>query len=206
MTGARKEGKMEEQNPNQDANTGANQEPEGAKNQNSEQNTGVNSIPVTFDDFLKNGKHQAEFDRRVQKAIQTAQESWKAKNDQEKSEAERLAQMNETEKLQYQLQKQQKDYEEIQKKLNARDLKDEGIKIATNPETAFDPEFLNLFKFEDMTAEELQEKTKTLKNIQDRIIEKAVNELSKEKPPYNPDPSGNKPSNEDAINKAMGLK
>lgn len=190
------------QNTNQNANTGANNESVGANNQNTE----TNNNPVTFDDFLKDGKNQAEFDRRVQKAIQTAQEAWKAKNDQEKTEAERLAQMNETEKLQYQLQKQQKDYEDIQKKLNARDLKDEGIKIATNPETAFDPEFLNLFKFEDMTAEDLQEKTKTLKAIQDRIVENAINEWSKEKPPYNPDPSGNKPSNDDAINKAMGLK
>lgn len=190
------------QNTNQNANTGANNEPAGATSQNA----GTSNNPVTFDDFLKDGKNQAEFDRRVQKAIQTAQESWKVKNDQEKSEAERLAQMNETEKLQYQLQKQQKDYEDIQKKLNARDLKDEGIKIATNPETAFDPEFLNLFNFEDMTAEELQEKTKALKTIQDRIVEKAVNEWSKEKPPYNPDPSGNKPSNDEAINKAMGLK
>ena len=114
--------------------------------------------------------------------------------------------MNETQKLQYQLKKQQKDYEDIQKKLNARDLKDEGIKIATNPETSFDPEFLNLFKFEDMTAEELQEKTKALKTIQDRIVEKAVNEWAKEKPPYNPDPSGNKSSANEAIRKAMGLK
>ena len=192
----------QDQNTNQNTNTGANNEPAGANNQSTE----TNNTPVTFDDFLKDGKNQAEFDRRVQKAIQTAQETWKAKNDQEKTEAERLAQMNETEKLQYQLQKQQKDYEDIQKKLNARDLKDEGIKIATNPETAFDPEFLNLFKFEDMTAKELQEKTKTLKAIQDRIVEKTINEWSKEKPPYNPDPSGTKPSNDDAINKAMGLK
>lgn len=182
----------QEGNTNQNANTGANNEPGGANaKQNTNQSTGTNNNPVTFDDFLKDGKNQAEFDRRVQKAIQTAQESWKAKNDQEKSEAERLAQMNETEKLQYQLQKQQKDYEDIQKKLNARDLKDEGIKIATNPETAFEPEFLNLFKFEDMTAEELQEKAKTLKAIQDRIIEKTINEWSKEKSPYNPNPENN---------------
>ena len=196
----------QDQNTNQNVNTGANNEPVGADNQNTNKNTGANNNPVTFDDFLKDGKNQAEFDRRVQKAIQTAQESWKAKNDQEKSEAERLAQMNETEKLQYQLQKQQKDYEEIQKKLNARDLKDEAIKIATNPETAFDPEFLNLFTFENMTAEELQNKAKTLKAIQDRIVENTVNEWSKEKPPYNPDPSGNKPSADDAIRRAMGLK
>lgn len=194
----------QDQNTNLNANTGANNEPGGANNQNT--NTETNNNPVTFDNFLKDGKNQAEFDRRVQKAIQTAQESWKAKNDQEKSEAERLAQMNETEKLQYQLEQKDKSIEEIQKKLNARDLKDEAIGIATNSETAFDPEFLNLFKFEDMTAEELQKITKTLKTIQDRIVENAVNEWSKEKPPYNPDPTGNKPSNDEAINKAMGLK
>lgn len=196
---------MEGQDPNtnQNANTGANNEPAGA-NQNT--NTGANNNPVTFDDFLKDGKNQAEFDRRVQQAINTAQEKWKAKNDKEKSEAERLAQMNETEKLQYQLKKQEEANQEIQRKLNARDLKDEALKIATTQDTAFDPEFLNLFDYENMTAEQLQDKTKLIKSIQDRIVEKAVNEWSKEKPPYNPDPSSNKSSADEAIRKAMGLK
>ena len=188
------------QNTNQNANTGANNEPAGASNQN----TGTNNAPVTFDNFLKDVKNQAEFDRRVQQALKTnadtmkeqLRKQWELEQNDKISEAEKLSKMNETEKLRYQLQKQQKDYENIQKKLNGRDLKDEGIKIATNPETAFDPEFLNLFKFEDMTAEELKEKTKLIKTIQDRIVEKAINEWSKEKPPYNPNPNNN--SNVDA--------
>lgn len=199
---------MEGENQNANVNTGANNEPVGInaeQNQNTNQNQGTQT-PISFDDFLKDSKNQAEFDKRVQKAIQTAETKWKAKNDEAKTEAEKLAQMNETEKLQYQLQKQQKDYEDIQKKLNARDLKDEALKIATTPDTAFDPEFLNLFEFENMSAEQLQEKTKLLKSIQDRIVEKAVNEWSKEKPPYNPDPSGNRPSANEALRKAMGLK
>ena len=114
--------------------------------------------------------------------------------------------MNETQKLQYQLKKQEEANQEIQRKLNARDLKDEALKIATTQDTAFDPEFLNLFDYENMTAEQLQDKTKLIKAIQDRIVEKAVNEWSKEKPPYNPDPSGNKSSADEAIRKAMGLK
>lgn len=199
---------MEENEQNNNANTGANNEPVGAENnQNNQNNAGTNTAnPVTFDDFLKNNENQAEFDRRVQKAIKTAQEKWKAKNDEEKTEAEILAQMNETEKLQYELEKQKKLNEETQRRLNARDLKDEAYKIATNQETAFDPEFLNLFDYESMTAEQLQNKTKLIKTIQDRIVEKAVNEWSKEKPPYNPDPSGNKPSADEALRKAMGLK
>lgn len=168
-----------------------------------------NKQTQTFDDVLANKEYQAEFDRRVQKAIQTHEtklkEQWKLEQDTQKSEAEKLAQMNETQKLQYQLQKQQKDYEAIQKKLNARDLKDEAIKIATTQDTAFDPEFLNLFDYENMTAEQLQEKTKLIKTIQDRIVEKAVNEWSKEKPPFNPAPAGNKPGADEAIRKAMGL-
>lgn len=200
---------MEGENQNANVNTGAHNEPAGAnaeQNQNTNQNNQGAQTPISFDDFLKDSKNQAEFDKRVQKAIQTAETKWKAKNDEAKTEAEKLAQMNETEKLQYQLQKQQKDYEDIQKKLNARDLKDEALKIATTPDTAFDPEFLNLFEFENMSAEQLQEKTKLLKSIQDRIVEKAVNEWSKEKPPYNPDPSGSKTSVNEALRKAMGLK
>ena len=209
MPGAEGEEKMEGQEQNENVNTGANNEPAGTnaeQNKNTNQNSQGTQNSISFDDFLKNSKNQAEFDKRVQKAIQTAETKWKAKNDEAKTEAEKLAQMNETEKLQYQLQKQQKENENIQRKLNARDLKDEAFKIATAPDTAFDPEFLNLFKFEDMTAEELQEKTKLLKSIQDRIVEKAVNEWSKEKPPYNPDPSGNKPSANETLRKAMGLK
>lgn len=168
-----------------------------------------NNQTQTFDDVLSNKEYQAEFDRRVQKAIQTHEtklkEQWKLEQDTQKSEAEKLAQMNETQKLQYQLKKQEEANQEIQRKLNARDLKDEALKIATTQDTAFDPEFLNLFDYENMTAEQLQEKTKLIKAIQDRITEKAVNEWSKEKPPYNPDPSGNKPSADEAIRKAMGL-
>ena len=65
----------------------------------------------TFDDVLSNKEYQAEFDRRVQKAIQTHEtklkEQWKLEQDTQKSEAEKLAQMNETQKLQYQLKKQE---------------------------------------------------------------------------------------------------
>lgn len=173
------------ENENTNVNAGAENESVGTDVQQNQNNQG-NLNPVSFDEFLKDTKNQAEFDKRVQKAIQTAQEKWKIKNDAEKTEAERLAQMNETEKLQYELEKQKKLNEETQRKLNARDLKDEALKIATTEETAFDPEFLNLFSFESMTAEELQQKTKLLKSIQDRIIEKTINEWSKEKPPYNP--------------------
>lgn len=69
--------------------------------------------PPSFDDFLKTGGNQAEFDRRVQKAINTAisneQKKWQAMTDDKLSEAEKLAKMTEDEKTKYLQQKREKD-------------------------------------------------------------------------------------------------
>ena len=191
---------MEEDNPN------VNSEAENSKGTETSKSERTN-----YEELIKTDKELQSFlDSRVSSsnktAIENAKKQWELERDTQKSEAEKLAQMNETQKLQYQLKKQEEANKEIQRKLNARDLKDEALKIATTQDTAFDPEFLNLFDYENMTAEQLQDKTKLIKAIQDRIVEKAVNEWSKEKPPYNPDPSGNKSSADEAIRKAMGLK
>nr|DAI88340.1 MAG TPA: Major head protein [Caudoviricetes sp.] len=188
----------------QDNNANVNSEAENSKGTEKE------TEKVNYEELIKTDKGLQSFlDSRVSSsnktAIENARKQWELERDTQKSEAEKLAQMNETQKLQYQLKKQEEANQEIQRKLNARDLKDEALKIATTQDTAFDPEFLNLFDYENMTAEQLQDKTKLIKAIQDRIVEKAVNEWSKEKPPYNPDPSGNKSSADEAIRKAMGL-
>ncbi len=189
----------------QENNQNVNSEAENSKGTETSKSERTN-----YEELIKTDKELQSFlDSRVSSsnktAIENARKQWELERDTQKSEAEKLAQMNETQKLQYQLKKQEEANQEIQRKLNARDLKDEALKIATTQDTAFDPEFLNLFDYENMTAEQLQEKTKLIKTIQDRITEKAVNEWSKEKPPYNPDPSGNKSSADEAIRKAMGL-
>ena len=54
---------------------------------------GGEDTPPSFDDFLKTGDNQAEFDRRLQKAINTAvtneQKKWQAMTDDKLSEAEK---------------------------------------------------------------------------------------------------------------------
>lgn len=71
------------------------------------------SEPQSFDDFLKGDGNQAEFDRRVQKAIDTAltnaREKWQALTDDKLSEAEKLAKMTKEEKAQYMQQKKEKE-------------------------------------------------------------------------------------------------
>lgn len=73
---------------------------------------GPEPAPQSFDDILKNKDYQAEFDRRVQKGIDTAlakaQEKWQALTDDKLSEAEKLAKMTKEEKAQYLAQKREK--------------------------------------------------------------------------------------------------
>ncbi len=69
--------------------------------------------PQSFDDFLKGEGNQAEFDRRVQKAVNTAvsnaQKKWEALTDDKLSEAEKLAKMTKEEKTQYMQQKKEQE-------------------------------------------------------------------------------------------------
>lgn len=88
--------------------------------------TGEGSEPLSFDDFLKREGNQAEFDRRVQKAVTTAvtnaQEKWKALTDDKLSEAEKLAKMNKEEKAQYMQQKKEKELSDREAAITRKEL------------------------------------------------------------------------------------
>ena len=47
--------------------------------------TGTENKTQTFDEMLKNKEYQAEFDRRIQKAIKTVRAKWKTENEEQKS-------------------------------------------------------------------------------------------------------------------------
>lgn len=86
---------------------GANQEPPKTK---------------TFDEILKDGDYQAEFDRRVQKALGTAKEKWSALMDDKLSEAEKLSKMNKEEKAEYLRQKQERELQGREAAITRREL------------------------------------------------------------------------------------
>jgi hypothetical protein len=81
---------------------------------------------VSFDDFLKQGDNQAEFDRRLQKAINTAvsnaQDRWKVLTDDKVSEAEKLAKMTKEEKSQYLQDKKEKELADKEASITRREL------------------------------------------------------------------------------------
>ena len=156
--------------PNKDDNAGAGNEP-----------VGTEAKPITFDDFLKGEGNQAEFDRRVQKAIETAKTKWQEINDAEKSEAEKLAKMNKEQKLEYEAQKEKKEKENALAELNAYKLKEQAIGMAS--EKGLEVSLLNLIDFKTVTAEKLTENIDNLTAVFNKAVEKAVNEKLKEDAP-----------------------
>lgn len=89
---------------------------------------------MSFDDYLSAGG-QSEFDRRVQKAVQTAvskaQEKWTALQDEKLSEAEKLAKMTQAEKAQYMAQKREKELADREAAITKRELQAEAKNTLT---------------------------------------------------------------------------
>ncbi len=159
---------MEEENKK--VNGGAENEPTGTENKTQ-----------TFDEVLSNKEYQAEFDRRVQKAIETAKGKWQEINDAEKSEAEKLAKMNKEQKLEYEAQKEKQEKENVLAELNAYKMKEEAVKIAS--EKGLEVSLLDLIDFKTVTAEKLNENIDNLSTVFNKAVEKSVNERLKEDAP-----------------------
>lgn len=90
----------------EDEGTGAEGNGSGANGEETQGNEESNGASGnTFEDFLKDGKNQAEFDRRVSKAIETAlgnaKVKWQEDADQKAEEAAKVAKMNAEQKQQY---------------------------------------------------------------------------------------------------------
>lgn len=82
--------------------------------------------PKTLDEILKDGTYQAEFDRRMQKGIETALEKQRSKYealmDDKLSEAEKLAKMTKEEKAEYQSRKREKELADREAAITRREL------------------------------------------------------------------------------------
>ncbi len=81
----------------------------------------------TFDELLKDKTYQSEFDKRVAKALETAKGKWEldhqAKLEAAKTEAEKMAAMNEKQKAEYEQEKRLKALEQREREITTRELK-----------------------------------------------------------------------------------
>lgn len=78
--------------------------------------------PKTFEEILSNKDYQAEFDRRVQKALETQRSKLEVLFDEKATEAEKLAKMTEKEKAQYLQQKKEKEMADREAAITKREL------------------------------------------------------------------------------------
>ena len=110
--------------------------------------TGVetkNDEPMSFDDFLANGG-QAEFDRRMQKAIQTAvsnaQKKWQTLTDDKVSEAEKLSQMTAEQKEKYRADKAEKELADLRRQIALDDMAKTARKMLSDEQITLPDEII----------------------------------------------------------------
>lgn len=156
----------------------------GVVDNNVQQNQNVGAdVPKTFDEILKESNYQSEFDRKVQKSLETAKAKWEAEQEAKQSEAEKLAKMKDDERRNYELEQARKKQEEAELRLSAYELKEEAIKMANIPETQVDVSLLNLIDFKSIKAEQVEPTIKNIKKVFDSAVENEVNKRLKETTP-----------------------
>lgn len=146
-----------------------------------EEVTKVEDKPLSFDEILGDKTYQAEFDRRVQKALDTAKAKWEADEQTKRTEAEKLAKMDAEQKAKYELKKANEERDSAIAKLNAYELEKTAIKIAQ--EKGLDITLLEDIDFSKQTAETITTIIDTKKAVFDKALEKAMNEKYKETTP-----------------------
>lgn len=147
--------------------------------------TGGNNEPMSFDDFLGQEGNQAEFDRRVNKAIKTAvaneKEKWKTLTDDKLTEAEKLAKMTKEEKAEYRAKKAEKELEDL-KKMNARtELAKTARKMLADENINIPDELLSNLVADD--ADGTKTAVESFAKMYKAAVQAAVKEAIKGKPP-----------------------
>ena len=167
---------------------------------------GGEDTPPSFDDFLKTGDNQAEFDRRLQKAINTAvtneQKKWQAMTDDKLSEAEKLAKMTEEEKTKYLQQKREKDLTDREAAVTRKELMAEAKNTLASDNLPV--ELAEVLDYTD--ADSCMKSMEKVKSAFQKAVEAAVEEkLKGGKPPKKaPETDTQKALEQQVYNAMMG--
>ncbi len=146
---------------------------------------GSGDEPVSFDDFLKQEGNQAEFDRRVQKAIDTAvsnaQKKWKDIHDDKLSEAEKLAKMTNEEKAAYRMSQMEKELNAFKEKDTLAEMSKTARKMLAEDEINVPDELLAHLVSTD--AEDTKQAVQAFARLFKDAVQDAVKDKLKGNPP-----------------------
>lgn len=122
-----------------------------------------------------------ELNKIVNAETTKALDKYKAQVEAERTEAEKLAKMDKEEKARYREEQLEKKIAEYEARENARTLKDEAINIASQKEIPI--AYLDLFSFENMTAEKVKIAIETIETLRNKDRESYLNNALKQKTP-----------------------
>lgn len=161
------------------AGTGAGAAAEGAG-----EGTTQTNEPLSFDDFLAQGG-QAEFDRRINKAVQTAvanaQKKWQTLTDSKVSEAEKLAQMTSEEKEKYRADKAEKELADLKRQIALGDMAKTARKMLSDEQITLPDEIVMNLVSDD--AEKTKESVEGFAKAFKEAVNAAVKEALRGNPP-----------------------
>lgn len=146
---------------------------------------GEGNETLSFDDFLAQEGNQAEFDRRVQKAIQTAvanaQKKWKTLTDTKVSEAEKLAQMTSEEKEKYRADKAEKELADLRRQIALGDMAKTARKLLSDEQITVPDEIIMNLVCDD--AEKTKAAVEAFAQVFKDAVQAAVKEALRGNPP-----------------------
>lgn len=189
----------------EDDGTGAdNSNGDGTEATKQENTSSQENTTKLFDDILANKEYQAEFDRRVQKAIQTAvageKEKWSALMDDKLSEAEKLSKMNKEEKIIYLQKKKEKELEERESNITKKELMAEAKNTLATKKIP--TALAELLVYSD--ADTCQQSIKTLEKAWQEGIEQGVEERLKGGKPPKKAPNEEEKTQQEILNIMLG--
>ena len=129
---------------------------------------------ITFKELLeKNPKYQSEFDKLNAKSLETAKTKWEEDYKAKLSEAEKLAKMNAEQKLKYELEKSNKERDELKAQLEAGNLYKTATDIANDKGLPIG--YLGLIDFSRENAETITKKIDELVDLRTKDLEGYLN-------------------------------
>lgn len=136
---------------------------------------------ATFTELLKDPEYQREFDKLVNKSLDTAKGKWEEDYKAKISEAEKLAKMNAEQKLKYDLDKATKEVAELKSQLDAGNLYKTATDIAN--EKGLPVGYLGLIDFTKENAETITSKIDSLVDLRNKDLEGYLNNKLQQKTP-----------------------
>lgn len=144
------------------------------------QTTTITNSELSFDEFMGNPKNQAEFDRRTNKALDTARKTWEEEAAKKQAEIEATAKLSAEERAKKQLADITKERDELKANIAKATMENKGRDyIKSKGYNTLISDLLDLTSFTD--EEEMMKKIDDINGKLSQVINKGINNRTQER-------------------------